>query len=219
MSSSVILSAATLGLFGSLHCIFMCGPLVIGACTSHGGGRSGGLSRYLLGRLISYTFAGAMLGHLGALGRGRLHLEAVQNGLILFIASVALARGLTLLLGARPTSEGAVRTSRPAAWVAVVTSLVSRQPLGLGLASGAFPCGLMAGAWALAATSAHPVTGAAVMAAFAVATAPALLVSVFAAQSLIRLRSSPVASGLAWCLVAAVLAARPLLAVAGRGCH
>jgi sulfite exporter TauE/SafE len=187
----------------------MCGPLALAGCTRAGRVHARGAAGYFLGRAAAYTFAGALFGSLGAHAEHWLPLGTLQPALLFIVAVCALAKGLRLLL---------VRWRRPGLPLAVVPlrrpSLLQRvwapirpqRALALGLVTGALPCGLLAGGWALAAASASPLVGAAVMAVFSLATLPALSASLIAT----RIRLSPTSAGVLWCALALWIGVRPL---------
>ncbi|RMG54862.1 MAG: hypothetical protein D6717_08910, partial [Gammaproteobacteria bacterium] len=66
-----LLSAFLVGLLGGVHCVGMCGGIVgalsLGARPGAGRPRWGLLLDYNLGRIASYTVAGALMGGIGAL--------------------------------------------------------------------------------------------------------------------------------------------------------
>ena len=141
------------------------------------------------------------------------------------VAAVAIAaayRGITLLRG-KPPAPALVtlrRGPKPAGLFSLLAQLWPRRGLGLGLATGVLPCGLLLPAWALAAGTASAASGAAVMAAFAVATMPGLWLPLAGGRLLRRaLAKLPArAHGWAWCALAAWIAVRPLLVAKG-ACH
>lgn len=212
----VIGAAFALGLFGSAHCAVMCGPLALAACG--GCGRARAFGAYQAGRLVSYALAGAVLGGAGFV-RG-LPLARVQGVLALVLAAAALARGVRLIAGVHVSADPARSQSRStvARSMALLARWMPRKGLGLGLATGALPCGLLAAAWALAATAGSAVTGALAMLAFCAATTPALVAAVVAAGPVRALAASPRLAGVCWCMVAIALGVRPLLQTLG-SCH
>ena len=226
---AVVAAAATAGFLGSLQCAAMCGPLAAGACRT-----GGGVARYALGRLVAYAFVGAVLGGLGHAVMHGVWAGRLQSGLLWVIVLAAGARGVQLLLSpsrsAADTADpanalvtlGAPRRRYASRWLAMLADLVPRQPLALGIATGFFPCGLLMAGWMLAASAGHPIAGAATMAAFAVATMPALLAPVvlrrFGAQRLGRWLASARLQGVAWCGLALWLGLRPWL-MAHHGGH
>lgn len=216
--TSLIGSALALGFLGSAHCAVMCGPLATAACGGCAKARWRGFASYQAGRLFAYTFAGAVFGAAGARALRVVPLAGAQTVLALLIAAAAFIRGVRLLAsGTAPVGPRAA-APRPSTLARLMASLLPRRGVGLGLATGVLPCGLLAGAWALAATAGSAGSGAAVMLAFAIATAPALALAVAAAGPARRLAASPKFAGLAWCLLGLALVARPLLQQSGH-CH
>src|SRR5687768_4152095 len=79
------------GLFGSIHCMAMCGGIAtgLGSASADGSGRTFGSGRAIeinLGRIIGYALAGAAVGGLG-------------GGLLRIVDHPALALTLRIALG------------------------------------------------------------------------------------------------------------------------
>jgi uncharacterized protein len=213
--SGLLAAAAVTGLLGSLHCAAMCGPLALGGCVAGGRLQPRSTLGYFGGRLVSYACVGALLGHMGRHALCILPMSTVQAIALGAVALGAALRGIRLLrpAGARPVRLG---RSRPSS----VAALWPRRGLAMGIATGLLPCGLLLSAWLLAAGAAGALAGAAVMALFALVTAPGLVVTLVGrrlAQSMLA-RLPSWAHGAAWCALAAWIALRPLL-VALHHCH
>jgi hypothetical protein len=218
--SGTLSSAAALGFLGSLHCIFMCGPLLAAGAGAHARSPARARLAWFGGRLASYTLAGALFGALGEKAARYVAASAFSRVLLLAVAALALARGVSLLL-TRPRSD-LVRLGPPSLGertLRFAAQLVPRRALPLGLLTGVLPCGLLAAAWALAASTSHPLRGALTLALFSLAGVPALAASQLFASRLASLgrRFSPAWQGTLWCALALLLALRPLLE--HRGCH
>lgn len=187
LTDVTLLSALLVGFFGGVHCVGMCGGIV--------GALSFGLPEavrtrlrsawpyhiaYNLGRITSYTLAGALAGGLGGLV---LHLTALhQAQQVLQVVAALFMLALGLYLGG--WWSGLVRIER---WGGLLWRRV--EPLGrrflpvasppqafaLGLVWGWLPCGLVYSVlvWALAAGSA--LEGAQLMLSFGIGTLPNLL--------------------------------------------
>ncbi len=212
-------AALAMGALGSLHCAAMCGPLAAMGCTRNG--RIDGAAGYLAGRLVSYATLGALMGHLGQHALCILPMNAAQLAAVALTAGPAALRGVSLLR-AKSDAEPLIRLDHrraPRLSFAWLASLLPRRGLGLGLATGLLPCGLLVAAWALAAGTASPAAGAAAMATLAVATTPGLLLPIFGGHLARRLGAALPARVQAffWIALAAWLAARPLFA--GAHCH
>lgn len=193
------IAAFTLALLGGLHCAGMCGGFV-GALQVHRP-RTVPPARlatgYHLGRVTSYTLAGALVGLLG----GQLYAAdvlPVQVGLLLVGSAMLLAIGASLLGRSawlkrlEPAGVGLWKLVGPfARRVYPPRSLV--QAGVAGLAWGWIPCGMVYAALPLALVAGGPVQGAGVMLAFGIGTLPNLLLIDAAAA---RLSARP-AGGLA----------------------
>jgi len=224
-----VLTALATGALGSVHCAAMCGPLAVAGCSgarAPSGPRTGLFSwrdaaGYFCGRLVAYVTVGAVVGHLGRHALCFLPMGTLETMTVAAVAVAAAHRGIAILRG-KPTTALVTlgRGPKPAGLVSLLAQLWPRRGLGLGLATGVLPCGLLFPAWALAAGTASAPSGAVVMAAFAVATMPGLGLPL-AGGRLLRhaLAKLPLqAHGWAWCVLAAWMAARPLLVAKG-ACH
>jgi hypothetical protein len=219
---SAVLTALATGALGGAHCAAMCGPLAVAGC-SQGGAVSGRRAAgYFVGRLFAYATVGAVMGHLGRHALCILPMKALEGVAIAAVAIAAAHRGISVLRG-RPRAVPllTLRGRRPRGGaLAMLAELWPRRGLGLGIATGILPCGLLLPAWALAAGTASAPAGAAVMAVFSVATLPGLMVPLLGRRLLQRVveRLPSRAHGLMWCALAAWLAVRPLLVASG-ACH
>lgn len=157
-----ILAAAVLaGLFGSVHCIGMCGAFAA-SCTR----ARGGLAAWHTGRVVTYTALGAIAGAAGHLLPGPAWLPAaLATGLLVWF-SLALAG---LVPEPRLVPPGLVTAGARAAG-----STSSSAHLLFGAVNGLLPCGLVYTALGAAVAQAEPVAGGLVMLAFGVGTLPAL---------------------------------------------
>jgi sulfite exporter TauE/SafE len=199
----VIGLALATGFVGSLHCAAMCGPLA-----AAGRGPS-----YLLGRLLSYTAIGALMGAIGQHALCRLPVDRVQWVAVGLVAAFALWRAVAALRRPPPPRPVALGRRRPPIWARLLARLPWRNSLALGLATGILPCGMLLPAWTLAMGAGDAPGGAAVMAAFCLGTAPGLVVPMLARRWL-RWRLPPAVHAAAWAALALWVVARPLLAAA-----
>lgn len=177
MQTSLALTALFMGLAGSPHCIAMCGA----ACAGIGrAARPHGTQALLLfqgGRLASYAALGALaaasMQGLGWLG-GQV---AVLRPLWTLVHVAAVLLGLSLLVYARQPLWLDLGARRIWARVRPGTQGLGRvAPLGLGVAWALLPCGLLYSAVMVAALSGSVVSGAVVMALFAMGSGAVLLV-------------------------------------------
>jgi hypothetical protein len=217
-----------LGLFGTGHCLGMCGPLVVAFP-----GRTGSIGAHLgyhMGRIMTYAVCGAML---GGLGNG-IALVASKTGAdyLLWTAQIQilfslLAAGFLLIFGL--SRIGLVREPR---WMAIASP--SRIPgfnrilvsatrdgsftgmMSLGMIMGFLPCGLSFGAFSRALPSGGLCQGGAMLLAFGLGTLPGLLLIGLGAAGLARKyrRHSDIVSGVLMIGMSASLAVSGLQAIA-----
>ena len=186
-SSFSLLAAFLAGLLGSLHCVGMCGGIV-GALTLRLPQEVRVFPTRLLpyvlsynvGRIISYTIAGALAGLLGAQALATLSLDHAQlvgkwvSAIFMMALGLYLAgwsRGLADLerLGARlwrliePLGRRYLLLAGP------------HEALALGLVWGWLPCGLVYAVLAWSFVAGGALQGAALMLAFGAGTLPMLL--------------------------------------------
>jgi sulfite exporter TauE/SafE len=179
-------AAFMIGLLGSTHCIGMCGGIV-GALTMGlpDSVRQSPLKLlpYLLtynsGRLISYTFAGLIVGMLSASAGnlfqvGRFPVGGIIGGLFMVALGIYIGGWLQTMAPLERLGGRLWRKIEPFGrrLMPVKTPV---QALGLGLLWGWLPCGLVYSTLALAATSGDAVKSALLMLAFGAGTLPMLL--------------------------------------------
>ncbi|MDD5087733.1 MAG: sulfite exporter TauE/SafE family protein [bacterium] len=165
-------AALAAGLFGSLHCIGMCGPIVALGCRAQFAKASAwGPWLFALGKLGSYSIVGLAAGLIGAafvsagvLERATAYVSLVGGALM--IAALVLAR--TKFAGGRVG-----RLSMTLAKYSLRAGV--RAPLYLGIGAALLPCGLLYAMIARSAAAADPLQGMALMQAFGIGTSPALI--------------------------------------------
>ncbi|MEJ2195644.1 MAG: sulfite exporter TauE/SafE family protein [Ignavibacteriaceae bacterium] len=174
-----ILTAFFVGLFGSLHCIGMCGPIAIALPVPDSTNVSFFFGRllYNLGRVVSYMLLGALFGLVGQ----RIALAGAQQ-------FVSIALGVIILIS--------VLLPQKQKNYIIQLSLVQKvvQPLkanigmlfrkgtfssmfSIGILNGFLPCGFVYIGLAGAITSGDAISGAAVMFLFGVGTIPAMFMA------------------------------------------
>lgn len=178
-----LLTALLLGLFGSSHCLVMCGGIAA-AIGSRAGERQ--LQTLLLfngGRLLSYALLGLLVGSLG------LWLGSLHDQLMLVLRSIAAL--MLILMGLYVARWWMVLTrfeqlGKPV-WNALqpitrrfISSARPLDQLRLGMLWGLLPCGLIYSTLAWVAANGSPAMGAAAMLAFGIGTLPALFASTLA---------------------------------------
>lgn len=168
-------TALFLGFVGSLHCVVMCGPIVLALS-----GQSS-LSKFLIsrllyniGRILTYAFIGLLFGLLGELVSFGGYQQAFSIGMGLFMIMVALAvsssiRGkvyqpmFKLTQGLKHTLSKWLHTTK-----------LSGTFL-FGILNGFLPCGLVYAAVAGALATASFLEGTKYMVIFGLGTFPAML--------------------------------------------
>ena len=181
MNTTSLLAPFLIGLFGSGHCVGMCGPLILAAVQRHPTARELQLhqSLYYAGKTLTYALLGAVAGALaGLLGSGlEGTIGGAQRAISLALGLAMIAFGVGLLAGARWLEGGGLAASLPGFRHAMAFLVRERRPLatlGLGALNGILPCGLVYAALTMAAATGSAGEGAAVMAAFGLGTVPAL---------------------------------------------
>ena len=174
--SPEILAAFFIGLVGSLHCIGMCGPIAIALPVPDSNNLSFFTGRilYNLGRVVTYSFLGAVLGLLG----GRIALAGAQQvvsiilGVVIIIA-VLLPQKYKNYFAQHPLIQKLAQPLKANIGVLFKKGTFSAMFL-IGILNGFLPCGLVYVALAGAIASGDAISGAAVMILFGLGTVPAM---------------------------------------------
>ncbi len=181
--------AFTTALFGSGHCIGMCGGLV-SALGLTSNGRQAGLSFHLLynlGRTLTYTLIGLAVGWVGSAMAYKQSLHGITrylligSDLLVILAGIGTAGLFAWLNIMRFEFAGPIVSMTKA------TRSLRRLPpaasaFPLGMLFGFLPCGFLYAMILTAAQSADVLTGGGVMLAFGLGTIPALFFVGTAAQ-------------------------------------
>lgn len=167
------------GLMGSGHCVGMCGGIATGLGLAVQGQKTPLLVvGYNLGRIFSYGIAGILVASLGYWGRDYLALGPwlrIVAGVILVLMGLYLAGWHKSLAWLERAGSGLWKKIQPLGNRLMPVESVTHA-VGLGLVWGWLPCGLVYTALAYSATATNPVAGGAMMVAFGLGTAPAMIV-------------------------------------------
>jgi len=180
----------TLGLVSSLHCVQMCGPIVLSYSVALGHAKTGtgrrsstllfGHLAYNGGRILTYSALGAVAGLAGKTVGVIGQLAGVSSTLAIVGGVLMLIAGL-VMFGAFPAVQafGGSFFRITSSFLRPLTSLIGSARVSgrflLGLALGLLPCGLVYAALLRALATGSALWGAATMAAFGAGTAGALL--------------------------------------------
>lgn len=200
----LLLSALILGLLGAGHCLGMCGGLM-GALTmaipaQQAKRRLQILLAYNLGRILSYSCAGLLIGLAGL----AVSNSPIAMGMRIAAALLLIAMGLYLagwwsgLTRIENLGRSLWKHLQPLASRLLPVSSPQRALL-LGAIWGWLPCGLVYSTLLWAASQGNAVNSALLMLAFGLGTCPVLLATGLAAQrisNLLRQRRVRIAGGI-----------------------
>lgn len=175
------------GLLTSVHCIAMCGGINLCQCLpsrTNGNDSTSKLTTfgpaflYNLGRVISYTSIGFILGLVGMLigGGSGAGLPTLFQGILKLIAGIFMVLMGINMLGIFPWLRR-FNLRMPKYLVAKMgrKKVSSKQPLMIGLLNGLMPCGPLQSMQIVALVSGNPLTGALSMFLFSLGTVPLML--------------------------------------------
>lgn len=210
MQSSLALTALLMGLAGGPHCVAMCGAACAGIGHAAGVRRGTALGSFQLGRVFGYSALGALAAaSVQGLGWLTVQSAALRPVWTLFHAAI-LVLGLVLLWTAQQPVW--LEDLGKALWQRV-RSLASGAgrgvPLVLGLCWVFLPCGLLYSAVLVASMADSALSGALVMALFALGSSVSLIAAPWVLLKLggrgfgdwgVRLAGLALASSAAWAL-------------------
>ena len=159
--------------FASLHCAFMCGPLVCGVLGPKAHAREWPLWTYNMARLVIYVLLGGILGMLvGSVGGD------IGNALSYGLGGLLIAAGLSMLISRSPHIM-IPRLVRPSQLILskVATSRPAWRGVLLGIGTGFLPCMTLAPAYAMAAASGTTFSGSLFMLGFGLGTLPVMVIA------------------------------------------
>ncbi len=176
-----------IGLITSIHCIAMCGGINLSQCIPRGeeaAEKKGRLAAfapaalYNLGRVISYTVVGFILGFAGLIfgGGSDVGVPVMAQGILKLIAGLFMVIMGINMLGIFPWLRR-LQPQMPKFLARKVNTekARSKSPLIVGLLNGLMPCGPLQSMQIVALASGNPLTGALSMFLFSLGTVPLML--------------------------------------------
>jgi sulfite exporter TauE/SafE len=174
---TIFLAALLTGLIGSLHCLGMCGPIVLMLPVGTASKGEFLLSRltYNLGRVITYAILGAicgLLGHLIILA-GYQQVLSIAVGIVILLAFIIPRRFFRKI---SPSFVNNLTDKLTGLWGKLLNSPKAISLFVIGLLNGLLPCGLVYVALAAASTTGNAVNGSLYMIVFGLGTIPLMLI-------------------------------------------
>lgn len=165
-----------IGLFGSLHCVGMCGPLAFAIPVSKSNWWLiiSDKLLYNFGRVISYTLLGFLIGFIGR----QFWINGLQQGISLFSGLLIIMAGLSRMFKMRLYKSNALTalTSPVKRLLAYALKNHSGHLL-IGLLNGFLPCGFVYLALVGAVNTTAPIEAAQYMFWFGIGTFPLMLIA------------------------------------------
>ncbi len=176
------------GLLTSVHCVAMCGGINLSQCVpqaARGGTDNNGrlaafrpALAYNMGRVLSYTAVGFVLGLAGYLvgGGAEASLSAFLQGILKMVAGLLMVMMGINLLGLFPwLRKFAIRMPKSLARKIGRQKGKATRPFLVGILNGFLPCGPLQSMWIVALATGNPFAGALSMCVFSVGTVPLML--------------------------------------------
>jgi sulfite exporter TauE/SafE/copper chaperone CopZ len=162
------------GLFTSLHCVFMCGGINVSVCTNYILKSDEKYTRlkpnflYNLGRIISYTVIGGILGAFSSI----IELTPLVRDIVSIIAGSFMIIMAINLVGVFPALHKLTLTMPKIFGSSVYKKAGTCSPIIVGLLNGLMPCGALQSIQLYALGTGNFITGALSMFCFAIGTVP-----------------------------------------------
>ena len=166
-----------MGLFGSLHCVAMCGPLLLALPSIGESQWSKAKNRliYQIGRILTYASIGFFIGFIGI----GLSMQGWQQGLSIGTGVLLVAMGLFHFLGTKNTSILKLQQKLLSPLIKQMGYWMNK-PGGnfmTGVLNGILPCGMVYMALATALNAGSAINGARFMLLFGLGTLPLMLLT------------------------------------------
>ena len=181
-----LITPLTIGLVGSLHCMGMCGPIVVALPLKKHNlfSKIAGAILYNSGRVITYSLLGIFF---GMLGRG-LRLAGFQQWTSILLGSAMVVSVLYPAIFKEKISFSGLFSGFSARLVVSLRRLFTDRSyfslFMIGILNGLLPCGLVYVAIAGAISSGNVWTGAFFMMFFGIGTIPLLLIATLASDAI-----------------------------------
>jgi hypothetical protein len=174
---SIELLAFFTGLFGSVHCVSMCGPLILALPFSGQSLWASVLQRllYQAGRILMYGFLGLIL---GLVGQG-FNLLGLQQALSLVTGFLLVLAGVSYFI--KRNKPNTTATFKPLSLLTKALGKYMNKPYGgfiAGGLNGLLPCGVVYIALAQSVNLTTPVESIKFMLLFGLGTLPLLLITI-----------------------------------------
>lgn len=177
-----------IGLITSVHCIAMCGGINLSQClpqkSQEAAQDTGKLAAfrpalaYNIGRVVSYTAVGFVLGLVGFLigGGSEVGLSTFLQGILKILAGVFMVVMGINMLGLFPwLRKFTIRMPKFLAKKVGERKAHATRPFIVGILNGFMPCGPLQSMWIVALASGNPFSGALSMFLFSLGTVPLML--------------------------------------------
>ncbi len=167
-----------IGLLTSVHCVAMCGGINLSQCIGNGEQTSFiAAFRYNLGRVISYTCIGFVLGLIGMLagGNGNVGIPLILQGILKLIAGALMVLMGINMLNLFPSLRRFTLHIPQGIAEKINCQKTGRGAFAVGLLNGLMPCGPLQSMQLVALASGNPVAGATSMLMFSLGTVPLML--------------------------------------------
>jgi uncharacterized protein len=195
------------GLLGSAHCVGMCGAFALSIGASSPGWRPNLLRQfvYSLGRITTYTSAGAIVGYVGLrLNSTFAAAVPIQSILALVAGGFLIVQGLYATgIIPRRVAIGQHACLMPRFLIAFLLSPGLTNAFFAGVFTGFLPCGLVYAFLALASATANMTAGWLTMLAFGLGTLPIMVVTGLGSGLLTFAARRRVLQLAGWCVVLA----------------
>lgn len=177
-----------IGLITSVHCIAMCGGINLSQCLPQTRRQAKGEDSklaalipalsYNLGRVLSYTLIGFVLGLVGYVigGNAEAGLSALLQGSLKMIAGLFMViMGINMLDLFPWLRKLTIRMPKSVAYRIGREKAKSSRPFLVGILNGFMPCGPLQSMWIVALATGNPFAGALSMFLFSLGTVPLML--------------------------------------------